>query len=308
MPPNCRAAPDRPGARWCRDLSRDITRPWSRSGMPWRGALVGPADWHFPVRLSGARRVLPCWRRRRAARVSADRLLAPAVTRAPAVISHGRRHAVLAAGPPAASPGPAAGQRAASRGPAAGPQAASREPAARATGGVTGLAARATGGFNGATRRLHRNRRHERHRWLHGSCRHAEAPAASRERPAPEAPVASREPPAPEAPVASREPPAPRGTAGTTGGAGATGTGPCAGLCDNPTTFTTASYSSGNVGTGAACFETTANIHGRKLQQRNRAADILREWKGRDVWPKLAVAATSEDRRWLLFSVHRRHP
>jgi hypothetical protein len=33
-------------------------------------------------------------------------------------------------------------------------------------------------------------------------------------------------------------------------------------LCDNPTTFTTASYSSGNVGTGAACFETTANIMG----------------------------------------------
>jgi hypothetical protein len=53
-----------------------------------------------------------------------------------------------------------------------------------------------------------------------------------------------------------------RGTGGTTGGAGATGTGPCAGLCDNPTTFTTASYSSGNVGTGAACFETTASILG----------------------------------------------
>jgi hypothetical protein len=33
-------------------------------------------------------------------------------------------------------------------------------------------------------------------------------------------------------------------------------------LCDSPTTFTTASYSSGNVGTGAACFETTASIQG----------------------------------------------
>jgi hypothetical protein len=53
-----------------------------------------------------------------------------------------------------------------------------------------------------------------------------------------------------------------RGTAGTTGSAGATGTGPCAGLCDSPTMFTTASYSSGNVGTGAVCFETTASIMG----------------------------------------------
>ena len=52
------------------------------------------------------------------------------------------------------------------------------------------------------------------------------------------------------------------GTAGSRGTAGSTGTGPCAGLCDSPTIFTTTSYSSGNVGTGAACFETTASIQG----------------------------------------------
>ena len=53
-----------------------------------------------------------------------------------------------------------------------------------------------------------------------------------------------------------------RATGGATGAAGSTGTGPCAGLCDSPTKFTTESYSSGNVGTGAACFETTASIQG----------------------------------------------
>ena len=53
-----------------------------------------------------------------------------------------------------------------------------------------------------------------------------------------------------------------RGTAGTTGAAGSTGTGPCVGLCDSPTKFTTEGYSSGSVGTGAACFETTASIQG----------------------------------------------
>ncbi len=53
-----------------------------------------------------------------------------------------------------------------------------------------------------------------------------------------------------------------RGTGGITGAAGSTGTGPCAGLCDSPTKFTTESYSSGNVGTGAACFETMASIQG----------------------------------------------
>ncbi|HTB61701.1 MAG TPA: hypothetical protein VLC06_27765 [Polyangia bacterium] len=52
------------------------------------------------------------------------------------------------------------------------------------------------------------------------------------------------------------------GAAGSRGTAGSTGTGPCAGLCDSPTTFTTESYSSGDVGTGAACFETTASIQG----------------------------------------------
>jgi hypothetical protein len=52
------------------------------------------------------------------------------------------------------------------------------------------------------------------------------------------------------------------GAAGTKGAAGSTGTGPCAGLCDSPTMFTKASYSSGSVGTGVACFETTASIQG----------------------------------------------
>jgi hypothetical protein len=52
------------------------------------------------------------------------------------------------------------------------------------------------------------------------------------------------------------------GAAGSRGTGGSTGTGPCAGLCDTPTKFTTENYSSGNVGTGAACFETTADIQG----------------------------------------------
>jgi hypothetical protein len=33
-------------------------------------------------------------------------------------------------------------------------------------------------------------------------------------------------------------------------------------LCANPTTFSSASYSSGNLGTGAACFQTTAALRG----------------------------------------------
>ena len=43
----------------------------------------------------------------------------------------------------------------------------------------------------------------------------------------------------------------------------ATGTTPCAGLCTNPVTFTiNGSYQSGNLGTGAVCYQTTATMHG----------------------------------------------
>jgi hypothetical protein len=53
------------------------------------------------------------------------------------------------------------------------------------------------------------------------------------------------------------------GSGGDSGSGGAPGgTGPCMGLCDNPIVFTTASYNSTNLGTGATCHETTANIQG----------------------------------------------
>jgi hypothetical protein len=44
------------------------------------------------------------------------------------------------------------------------------------------------------------------------------------------------------------------------GTGGATGTGPCAGLCDSPTVFTTAMYNSTNLGATATCHETTAGV------------------------------------------------
>lgn len=37
---------------------------------------------------------------------------------------------------------------------------------------------------------------------------------------------------------------------------------PCAGLCTNPVTFSSQSYQSGNLGTGATCHETSANLQG----------------------------------------------
>jgi hypothetical protein len=52
------------------------------------------------------------------------------------------------------------------------------------------------------------------------------------------------------------------GRAGASGTAGSTGTGPCAGLCDMPIEIKTTTFTSGNVGTGAACYETTQNIMG----------------------------------------------
>jgi len=52
------------------------------------------------------------------------------------------------------------------------------------------------------------------------------------------------------------------GRAGASGAAGADGTGPCAGLCDMPIEIKTASFTSGNVGTAAACYETTVSIMG----------------------------------------------
>lgn len=55
------------------------------------------------------------------------------------------------------------------------------------------------------------------------------------------------------------------GAGGASGGAGGmaggpTGTGPCAGLCDDPVVFTTGNFQSGNLGSGATCHETTANV------------------------------------------------
>ena len=50
------------------------------------------------------------------------------------------------------------------------------------------------------------------------------------------------------------------GGAGAGGAAGASG--PCAGLCDDPTEFKTAAFNANNIGTAAACYETTANISG----------------------------------------------
>jgi endo-1,3-1,4-beta-glycanase ExoK len=37
---------------------------------------------------------------------------------------------------------------------------------------------------------------------------------------------------------------------------------PCTGLCTNPVTFTSSNYNSGNIGTGAACYQTTSNLNG----------------------------------------------
>lgn len=37
---------------------------------------------------------------------------------------------------------------------------------------------------------------------------------------------------------------------------------PCAGLCNQPVIFGNSNYNSGNIGTGAGCYQTTANLHG----------------------------------------------
>ena len=41
-----------------------------------------------------------------------------------------------------------------------------------------------------------------------------------------------------------------------------TGTTPCSGLCTNPVIFASNNYNSGNLGTGAGCYQTTANLNG----------------------------------------------
>ena len=43
---------------------------------------------------------------------------------------------------------------------------------------------------------------------------------------------------------------------------GSCGTAPCTGLCSNPTIYTGPSLQSGNIGTGAVCYQTTANLAG----------------------------------------------
>jgi len=50
--------------------------------------------------------------------------------------------------------------------------------------------------------------------------------------------------------------------AGVGGAGGAGGARPCDGLCTNPIVFTTASYSSGSLGTAATCHETLASLQG----------------------------------------------
>jgi hypothetical protein len=52
-------------------------------------------------------------------------------------------------------------------------------------------------------------------------------------------------------------------SANTTVTVNAAGTGACAGLCTSPTIFTiNGSYQSGNLGTGAVCYQTTSVVHG----------------------------------------------
>ena len=52
-------------------------------------------------------------------------------------------------------------------------------------------------------------------------------------------------------------------SASTTITVNAAGTGPCAGLCTSPTIFSiNGSYQSGNLGTGAVCYQTTSVVHG----------------------------------------------
>ena len=41
-----------------------------------------------------------------------------------------------------------------------------------------------------------------------------------------------------------------------------TGTTPCSGLCTNPVIFTSNNYNSGNLGTGAVCYQTSASLNG----------------------------------------------
>ena len=43
----------------------------------------------------------------------------------------------------------------------------------------------------------------------------------------------------------------------------ASGGSPCTGLCSNPVAFTiSGSFQSGNLGTGAVCYQTTSVVHG----------------------------------------------
>ena len=179
-------------------------------------------------------------------RVSADRRPAPAVTRAPAV-RHGTG-GIGATGGLTGTGGRPTGGVTGTGGRATGGVTGTGGTATggikgtggKATGGVTGAAgARGTGGITGtAGARATGGIKGTGGRGTGGVTGAAgeEAPAVSRDRR--------------------------KRTGGTTGAAGSTGTGPCAGLCDSPTTFTRQSYSSGNVGTGAACFETTASIQG----------------------------------------------
>jgi hypothetical protein len=50
------------------------------------------------------------------------------------------------------------------------------------------------------------------------------------------------------------------GSSGTGGGSG--GTNPCAAYCSNPVTMTAQSFNSGNIGTAAACYQSSFPIGG----------------------------------------------
>ena len=66
-----------------------------------------------------------------------------------------------------------------------------------------------------------------------------------------------------------------------------TATNPCAGLCNNPIVFNSSSFSSGNIGTGAVCYQTTAKLNGgvcgnmasgRKMTVNGAAVSCTSNW------------------------------
>jgi beta-glucanase (GH16 family) len=91
---------------------------------------------------------------------------------------------------------------------------------------------------------------------------------------------------------------------------------PCSGLCNNPVIFNSNNFSSGNLGTGAACYETTANLYGgvcgnfagdRALTVNGVAMSCAADWTN---WPTplpakrnggYCVQTTAGDYAWAYF-------